>query len=113
MPSTSAEPASANSRRNLNAARLCRVHLLAALQPPALDRALAREGKIYTRGLARRARATGIRRLARHREALELTTRELLSLDAGRSSTGLLPRAFPASMASRSSTKPRGATGHG
>src|ERR1039458_8694604 len=47
-------------------------HLLAALQASALDRTLAREGKISTRELARRARATGIRRAARHREALEL-----------------------------------------
>ena len=47
-------------------------HLLVALQAPALDRALARDNKISTREQARRARTTGIRRAARHREALEL-----------------------------------------
>ena len=47
-------------------------YLLVALQAPATDRALARDGRISTRELTRRARTTGIRRATRHREALEL-----------------------------------------
>ena len=47
-------------------------HLLAALQAPAADRALASEGKLSTRELVRRAKVVGTRRTVRHREALEL-----------------------------------------
>jgi hypothetical protein len=54
-------------------------YLLVALQAPASDRALAHDGRISTRELARRARAMGIRRATRHREALELD-RERASL---------------------------------
>ncbi len=47
-------------------------HLLAALQAPASDRLLAREGEISTRELARLAKAAGIRRAAVRQQALEL-----------------------------------------
>ena|ERR1035441_10211288 len=47
-------------------------HLLAALQAPVLDRALARAGQISTRELARRARAAGIRRTAMRQEVLDI-----------------------------------------
>lgn len=46
-------------------------HFLTALQAPAADRSLAREGKLSTRELARRAKVAGTRRTARLREALE------------------------------------------
>ncbi len=58
--------------KDLNCSPSLLRHLLVALQAPATDRALARDGRISTRELARRARATGIRRAARHQEALEL-----------------------------------------
>jgi hypothetical protein len=47
-------------------------HLLTALQAPAEDRYLAQQGKITTNELVRRAKAAGVRRGARHREALAL-----------------------------------------
>ena len=47
-------------------------HLLQALQAPASDQVLAQQGKISTNELVRRARAAGLRKSARHREALEL-----------------------------------------
>jgi len=47
-------------------------HLLTTLHAPAEDRLLAYKGEISTNELARRARAAGARRVAKHREALEL-----------------------------------------
>jgi lambda repressor-like predicted transcriptional regulator len=46
-------------------------HLLAALQAPPADRALARQGKISTNELVRRSKAAGICRSSMHREARE------------------------------------------
>ena len=46
-------------------------HLLAALQAPAADRLLARQGKISLNELVRRSKAAGIRRSSMHREARE------------------------------------------
>jgi hypothetical protein len=47
-------------------------HLLLALQAPASDRDLARQGKITTNELARRAKAVGLLRLPDNSEAIEL-----------------------------------------
>ena len=51
-------------------------HLLQALQAPACDRDLARQGKITTNELVRRAKAAGLRRSPDHSEALELERAE-------------------------------------
>jgi transposase-like protein len=47
-------------------------HLLQALQAPACDRDLARQGKMSTNELARRAKAAGLRRSPDNSHALEL-----------------------------------------
>jgi hypothetical protein len=47
-------------------------HLLLTLKAPACDRDLARQGKISTNELVRRAKATGLRRSPQHSEVLEL-----------------------------------------
>jgi len=46
-------------------------HLLLAIQAPAEHRLLARKGKLTTNELVRRAKAAGICRTAKHREAIE------------------------------------------
>jgi hypothetical protein len=46
-------------------------HLLKDIQAPVEDRSLARQGKISTNELVRRGSAAGIRRTAKHREAIE------------------------------------------
>jgi len=57
--------------REMNCAESLLRHLLVAIQAPTEDRLLARDGKISTNELVRRARAAGIRRSAKHREARE------------------------------------------
>ena len=47
-------------------------HLLSALDAPIEDRVLARQGKISTNDLVRRAKAAGLKRKARHREEVAL-----------------------------------------
>jgi hypothetical protein len=47
-------------------------HLLQAAQAPIEDQVLARQGALSTRALVRRAKATGTRRTALHREAIAL-----------------------------------------
>jgi AraC-like DNA-binding protein len=54
----------------LNCSPSLLTHLLQAGQAPLEDRVLARRGELSTRALVRRARATGTRRAAMHREAI-------------------------------------------
>ena len=54
----------------LNCSPSLLTHLLQAGQAPLEDRVLARRGELSTRALVRRARATGTRRTAMHREAI-------------------------------------------
>jgi hypothetical protein len=56
---------------HLNCSESLLRHLLTALQAPPEDRYLGRRGKISTNELARRTRAAGTRRAAKHREARE------------------------------------------
>ena len=61
--------------RHLNCCRSLLVRLLLAANAAAEDLALARQIPISTRALARRARAGGIRGIARHPEYLDSRTR--------------------------------------
>ncbi len=54
----------------LNCSPSLLTHLLQAGQAPLEDRVLARRGELSTRALVRRARASGTRRTALHREAI-------------------------------------------
>jgi len=56
----------------LNCSSSLLTHLLQAGQARLEDRVLARRGELSTRALVRRARATGTRRTALHREAIAL-----------------------------------------
>ena len=57
--------------REINCSESLLRHLLIAIQAPAEDRLLARQGKISTNELVRRARAAGIRRTGKELESRE------------------------------------------
>jgi hypothetical protein len=80
-------------------------HLLTALQAPPEDRSLARQGRMSTNEVVRRARTAGIRSTARHREAREFERTQASIQDAGRFVSGSKLNAFQRLTASRSSPK--------